>query len=327
MTTPIPVFFDCDTGIDDALALAYLLRSPAVELVGVGSVSGNTDAAQAARNTLDLLGIAAASGVASASGVPVAIGSHHHLVDEYHGGAAHVHGDNGIGGLQLPQSDLQADERTAVQLLIDLSHEYAGTLQVLAVGPLTNIALALNADPTLPTRVAGFTAMGGACLSPGNITPAAEANIFHDPEAAEIVFAAEVSAQWDAALVPLDVTMQHTLEQEHQHVLAESGDPLAETLAEMLDHYMDFYRPVFGRRTCALHDPLAAVVAARGIPLASAPRGPLEIDTTNGPGRGATIADLRGIWRGDGESSRGGVRIVRAVDGSVIDVLLDTIIP
>ena len=316
MAAPTPVFFDCDTGIDDALALGYLLRSPAVDLVGIGTVSGNTDAAQAAINTLDLLA------VAGASGIPVAIGSHHHLAQDYHGGAAHVHGDNGIGGLELPRSEQRPDDRTAVQLLLDLSHEYAGTLHVVAVGPLTNIALALQADPTLPTRIAGFTVMGGACLSPGNVTPAAEANIYNDPEAAAVAFAAE----WDAALVPLDVTMAHTLEEDDQRALAASDDPLAQVLATLLDHYMEFYRPIFGRRTCALHDPLAAVIAAGEIGLTSAPRVPLEVDTTHGPSRGATIADLRGIWRGLADSSRGGVRIVRAVDGPVVRILLDTIL-
>ncbi|KHK95838.1 nucleoside hydrolase [Microbacterium mangrovi] len=320
MTERIPVFLDCDTGIDDAVALGYLLRSPAVDLVGIGAVSGNTDSSQAARNTLDLLGIA------GVTGIPVAVGAHHHFSQDYRGGAAHVHGDNGIGGMQLPRSEQEPDARTAVELLIDLSHQYAGTLHVLAVGPLTNIALALQADPTLPSRVKAFTVMGGACLAPGNITAAAEANIHNDPEAAAYAFAAEVTAQWDATLVPLDVTMQHTLEEQHQHALAASDDPLARVLAEMLDHYMDFYRPIFGRRTCALHDPLAAVIAAGEIGLSDAPRVPLEIDTADGPARGATIADLRGIHRGTGDSSRGGVRIVRAVDRPVIDVLLDTIL-
>jgi len=344
MTDRIPVYLDCDTGIDDALALAYLLRSPAVRVVGIGSVSGNTDAAQAARNTLDLLGIA---GVA---GIPVAVGAHHHLADDYRGGAAHVHGGNGIGGMLLPRAPQHPDARTAVQLLIDLSHEHAGALQVVAVGPLTNLALAVQQDAALPSRIAGLTVMGGACLAPGNITPAAEANIHNDPEAAAIVFdawqagadaaisegqdagptsgtgAAPDATRSAATLVPLDVTMQHTLEEHDQRALAASGDPLARMLAEMLDHYLDFYRPIFGRRTCALHDPLAAVIAAGGIGLTSAPRVPLEIDTTDGPGRGATIADLRGIYRGPGDSSRGGVRIVREVDRPVIQVLLATIL-
>jgi purine nucleosidase len=284
MTSPIPVYLDCDTGIDDAVALAYLLGSPNVELVGVGTVSGNTSAAQAARNTLDLLALA------GRDDIPVAVGAHDHLTASYGGGAAHVHGDNGIGGVVLPRAARQPDARPAVELLLDLSHRYDGALNVLTIGPVTNIAHALEADPTLPGRIAAVTTMGGAALVPGNISPVAEANIYNDPEAA----AALLAADWDVTLVPLDVTMEHTLDDADRARLVGSPNPFTHAVGEILDHYLDFYVPTYGARTCALHDPLAAVLAAGAFQADAAPRVPVQVDATTGPGRGQTIADLRG---------------------------------
>jgi hypothetical protein len=113
-----------------------------------GTVSGNISAAEATRNTLDLLALA------GRDDIPVAQGAHDHLDHPYGGGAQWVHGENGIGGVELPRNPLAADSRTAVELLIDLSHAYAGRLHVLTIGPMTNLAHALDADPTLPERVA-----------------------------------------------------------------------------------------------------------------------------------------------------------------------------
>jgi purine nucleosidase len=283
MDSPAPIYLDCDTGIDDALAIGYLLKTPAVEVVGIGTVSGNTSAGQAAENTLRLLG------VAGRSDIPVAVGEHDWLAQPYGGGAAHVHGDNGIGGTELPSVQQHPIDESAVDLLLRLSHEHSGTLRIVAIGPLTNLARALERDPSLPERIAEVVAMGGAALAPGNITPVAEANIFHDPEAAQVV----VSADWDVILVPLDITMQHVFDEGHQGALLDSGDPLARALGDMLGHYFDYYQGVFGRRSSALHDPLAAAIAAGVVRLTRAPAVPVEVDTTGGPGRGQTIVDMR----------------------------------
>ncbi|TFV84764.1 nucleoside hydrolase [Microbacterium sp. dk485] len=316
MTTPIPVYLDCDPGVDDTLALAYLLASPNVELVGIGTVSGNTSAAQAARNTLDLLCLA------GAPAIPVAVGAHDHLDHPYAGGAGSVHGDNGVGGVELPRAPGEPDARSAVQLLIDLSHEYEGRLHVLAIGPLTNIAHALAADPTLPARVAEVTAMGGAALAPGNITPAAEANVFNDPRAA----AEALAGDWDVTLVPLDATMEHTLSEEQRGMLLADERPFVRTVGEILDHYFDFYVGTYGRRTCALHDPLAAVLAAGAVTPTRAPRVPIVVDVSDGPGRGQTIADLRtqriGVRDHDGVRTR----LVLDVESSIGQHLIDTIL-
>ncbi|MBN9158889.1 nucleoside hydrolase [Microbacterium sp.] len=302
--TPTALYFDCDTGIDDSLALAYLLASPEIVLTGIGTVSGNTTAAQAARNTLGLLALA------DRDDVPVAIGAHDFLSHGYDGGAPHVHGDDGVGGVALPEPARPVAEGTAADLLIRLSHEHHGSLQVLAVGPLTNLAAALAQDPTLPSRISRVTLMGGAALVPGNITPLAEANIGNDPEAAAAVFA----AGWPVVVVPLDVTMENVFEESHRDRLAASGSAVARSVAGMLDFYMDFYRPTYGRRCSALHDPLAAAIAVGTVVPTVAPAVPALVDTTSGPGRGQTVFDLRGQRLGAVDHDGATVRVVLATD-------------
>lgn len=313
--SPRHVYFDCDLGVDDSLALCYLLASPAVDLVGVGTVSGNTSAEQAARNVLDLLAIA------GRDDIPVAVGEHDYRTSQYVCGVQHIHGDNGIGNVELPRSAREPDPRGAVELLIELSHRFDGDLHILAVGPLTNLAAALDADPSLPSRVASVTIMGGAVREPGNVSPVAEANIGHDPEAARIA----LSAGWDVTLVPLDVTMTNTFEERHRRRLLDSANPTAQAVGRIMDFYFDFHVPEYGRRCSALHDPLAAAICAGGVVPTVAPAVPVSVDTTHGIGRGQTVCDLRGQRNGwhdvDGEH----VRVVFEVDRPVADHLVDVI--
>ncbi len=300
-STPLPVYLDCDTGVDDALALAYLVASPSsAQLLGVGTVSGNTDAATAARNTLDLLALL------RRPDVPVAVGAHDGLASPYDGGAARVHGDNGVGGVQLPRADAEPVDESAVDLLLRLARENAGRLHVIAVGPLTNLALALRAEPALPSLVAGVTVMGGAALAPGNVTPVAEFNVAADPEAAAEVLA----AGWDVTLVPLDVTMEHLLDEDGVREIAAMDQPALPAIAAMLEHYLGFYADATGRPAAALHDPLAVAVALGGVELALAPTVDAVVDTTDGPGRGQTVCDLRGRYAGYPEVPGARCRVV-----------------
>ncbi|MCA4133980.1 nucleoside hydrolase [Arthrobacter sp. M4] len=287
-STASPFYLDCDTGIDDALALAYLLASPRAELVGIGTVSGNIGAAGGARNTLDLLHLA------GQPDIPVAVGAHDPQVGTFHGGAPHVHGVNGIGEVELPTSDRETVAESAAELLVRLARQFPGELRVVAIGPLTNIAEALRLEPELPRLVADVTIMGGAALVPGNMTPVAEANIVNDPEAAAEVFAAD----WNVTLVPLDVTMTNVLEESHRQELLSAGHAVPQALGEMLGYYFGFYVSQFGRECSAMHDPLAAAIAVGGVELAVAPVVHVEVDTTHGPGRGQTVCDLRGIYQG-----------------------------
>ncbi|WP_458779314.1 nucleoside hydrolase [Arthrobacter sp. D3-16] len=316
MTTPSPFYLDCDTGIDDALALAYLLASPFASVEGIGTVSGNVSAAAGARNTLDLLALA------GSDDVPVALGAHHPLAGSFGGGAPWVHGENGIGGVSLPTAPASVVEESAAEMLVRLARTYPGTLKVLAIGPLTNIAEALRLEPSLPSLVQSVTLMGGAALAPGNITPVAEANIFNDPEAAALVLAAD----WDVTLVPLDVTMTSVLEERHRQSLLASSSPVARALGEMLGYYFRFYEDIYGRPCSAMHDPLAAALAVGAVKAAVAPVVRAAVDISDGPGRGQTICDLRGLYAGYPPVNGARCRVVLSLEEDFVPHLVETLL-
>lgn len=283
--TAAPWYFDCDTGIDDALTIGLLVAEGA-DLRGVGSVSGNLAAAGGARNTLDLLALM------GRPDVPVAVGAHDPIGGVFGGGAAFVHGENGIGEVELPHAGEPVTE-SAAEMLVRLAHEHEGRLRVLAVGPLTNLALALQLDPELPGRIVDVVVMGGATMVPGNVSAVAEANIWNDPVAAKAVF----DAAWPVTMVGLDVTMEARFEDTHRAALA-GGGAAPRALAAMLEVYFDFYTPILGRPSCALHDPLAAAIALGIAVPSSSPVVPIEVDVTDGPGRGQTLVDLRSRFIG-----------------------------
>lgn len=318
MTTPTsrPFYLDCDTGIDDALALAYLLASPQADVRGIGTVSGNVSAAVGARNTLDLLQLA------GHAHIPVALGAHDPLAGSFGGGAPWVHGENGIGEVSLEVASVSLAPESAAEMLVRLAHEHPGTLRLLAIGPLTNIAEALRLDPALPSLVDEITIMGGAALAPGNISPVAEANIFNDPEAAALV----LSADWDVTLVPLDVTMANVLEETHRQELLAAPGPVPRALGEMLGYYFRFYEGLFGRPCSAMHDPLAAALAVGGVRAAVAPVVRAAVDTGDGPGRGQTICDMRGYYRDYPQQSDARCRVVLELDGDFAPHLVEVLL-
>ncbi|MGV9769456.1 nucleoside hydrolase [Microbacterium sp. NPDC003461] len=282
MTTSI--ILDVDTGVDDALAILTAALSPEIELVACTTTWGNVDVDTAARNTAFVLNMA------GRSDVPVARGAEGPSNGATASFSTNVHGEDGQGG-QADTSFVPAlTAETAPELIIRLSHERPGELHLVAVGPLTNLADALAADPTLPERIREVTIMGGSFLAPGNITPAAEANIWHDPEAAQRV----VEAGWACTFVGLDVTMRDMLEEDHLRALA-AGGAIGGYCARILDAYYDFYLGETGRRCAGNHDALAVGIAAGLATATLAPVVPIEIDTTDGPNRGRTSADLRGI--------------------------------
>ena len=278
MTDSHHVHLDCDTGIDDALALAHLLSRPSVDLVSISTVSGNTTSEQAAINTLAMLALA------GRDDIPVAVGAGGPLVGGYRGGASRVHGRNGIGDVELPRAaSTQASVAGPEQIVLAAS-ERPGELELLAVGPLTNLARALELEPNLPGLVKRVTIMGGAVWVAGNITEHAEANIANDPEAAQAVF----GAGWPVTLVPLDVTLQHSLGVDEQRALAERGTAFHTALAEMLDTYFDFYEHFYGERRAALHDPLASMIAVGDSIPATVRRTTITVDPSDLESRGRT---------------------------------------
>ncbi|WP_116040383.1 nucleoside hydrolase [Amycolatopsis palatopharyngis] len=313
MTPKDPLLVDCDTGIDDALALLYLLGDPDVDLRAVTAVFGNTDAGTAAENTLRVLELA------GRPDIPVAVGARSNWRGTVHL-APHVHGHDGLGGTGLPAPARSPGTEPAAELIVRLARENPGKLHVLAIGPLTNLATALLLEPELPELVGHVTIMGGAVHHPGNVTPAAEANVHNDPEAARMV----LRAGWDVTLVPLDVTMNEVLTEQHWHRLRTGGTAIARFAAEILKHYLDVYqRDVFGVRCAACHDPLAAAIAAGDVSPVLAPKVTVDVDTGDGPARGSTIADTRGRHRGFPDQDGARVRVVLQTDGTFADRLVE----
>jgi purine nucleosidase len=203
------------------------------------------------------------------------------------------------------------------EAIVRLAREHAGRLELVATGPLTNLALALRLEPRVAEWVRCVTVMGGAAYAPGNATPAAEANIERDPEAA----AAVLCASWPVTLVPLDVTMQNVIEEDERRQLLRSGG-IGELVGQMLAHYFDFYRGVFGRPCAPCHDALAAAIAVGAVELAEAPVVPVEVDHGYGPGRGQTICDLRGRFNGHPPQEGASCRVVLGLREPFVPQLL-----
>ena len=275
---PRPIYLDCDTGIDDAVALAFLLATPGIRLVGIGTGGGCVNPADAAANTLSLLA------TAGRDDIPVAVGTWEPVSGISRRGAAHLHGRNGIGDVQLPRSRRRPVDDSATELLIRLAHEYPGELEIIAVGPLTNLAEALCLDPELPRLVRRVTIMGGAVFAPGNAGKFAEGNIAADPTAAADVFA----ASWPVTLVPLDATAPHTFDETHRRALASASGLTQQALAAMLGNCLTHCGKQFSTRRFALHNSLAAAYATGDLEPERAPTLRICVDTSAGPRRGQT---------------------------------------
>ncbi|MEV2279403.1 nucleoside hydrolase [Nocardiopsis sp. NPDC049922] len=276
------VFVDCDPGIDDAVALAYLAARPEVEIVGIGAVFGNNSVDITADNALRLLDLY------GRPGVPVAVGASRPLVQAPRL-AEHVHGRNGLGDVELPAPAGKPVAESAAELLVRLVRESPGEIDVLAVGPLTNLAIALGLEPELPRLVRRLVVMGGAVRVPGNVASHVEANINNDPEAAEAVFA----AGFDLDLIALDITMKTVATPEWLAELKEVPGERAERTSAFLDFYAEFYTGIFGVRQCAMHDPLAAAVLVDPHLVTESFEAPLRVELSGSLTRGMTVADLR----------------------------------
>ena len=238
MTEPAePFVIDVDTGIDDALALLYACAHQEAQILGVSTVVGNVPLAAATRNTRAVLKLAGRADIPVWPGAPTALSI---SVRD----ASEVHGKTGLGHAVLPEPEEQAGALHAVDSIIAAARAHAGRLVLCATGPLTNIALALMREPELPRLVKRFVIMGGAYAEPGNVTPAAEFNIWHDPEAARIVFrsfggvgAAPVIA------IGLDVTRKTVIDEGDLAAIASrvAGKPHASALTRFLEDASRFY--------------------------------------------------------------------------------------
>ena len=300
---PVPLILDVDTGVDDALALLYAVASPEVSLVAATCVTGNVVAAQAAENTLAVLELA------GSSHVEVAVGAERPLVQDV-SVFTQVHGIRGLGLSSPPPPQRAPSARHAVRLLVDTARERPGEVLLVATGPLTNVALALSEEPRLPELLSGFTLMGGAFARGGNVTPRAEANVWMDPEAAQIVFRAFAGAPEERLpiCVGLDVTERVRMTQAHLDEVTEPapGTQLARFLQDAVPFYIDFYARTRAFEGACMHDPLALAVAIDPS-LVRLETTRVEVETAGEWTRGETVADLIGIrrspWPGGWEGS------------------------
>lgn len=274
---------DTDPGIDDAVALAYLSAQPDVEIAGVGSVFGNNPIEVTTGNALGLLELF------GRPDAPVARGASRGLVAPPHF-AEHVHGRNGLGDVEIPPTEGAPVPESAAELLVRLARQSPGEIDVLTLGTLTNLALALALEPELPRLLGRVVVMGGAVTVPGNTTPWTEANIVKDPEAAERVFA----AGFDTTLVALDVTMRTLATGPWLAELAQAPSDRASYCARFLAFYADHYTGRhFSQRACPMHDPLAAGVLLDPSLVTESREVPMRVELDGEHTRGMTIADLR----------------------------------
>jgi purine nucleosidase len=290
-----PLVIDVDTGIDDALALLYACAHKEAQILGVSTVVGNVSLAAATRNTRAVLALARRGDIPVWPGAPTAISI---PVKD----ASEVHGRSGLGHAVLPEPDAPARVQHAVEGIIAAAHAHAGRLILVATGPLTNIALAVMREPELPRLVRRFVLMGGAYREPGNVTPSAEFNIWHDPEAARIVFHAFGGVGGTPAIaIGLDVTRKTIIDESDVAAIASrwAGAPDGPALTRFLEDsaraYFERMEKTYGQRIFTMHDPLAVAVALDPT-LVETRRAAVDVETSGRLTTGATVVDWRGQW-------------------------------
>lgn len=276
------VILDLDTGIDDALALAYALGSPELDLIGVTATYGNVLVDDGARNDLALLELFGRPDIPVFVGEPHARAKDEFSVLEI---SEFIHGKNGIGEAKIQQPQSCVSDKTAVDFLIESVAAYGDDLVIIPTGAMTNIAAAMDKDPDFAAN-AHIVFMGGALTVPGNVSTWAEANINQDPEAADMM----VRECADVTMIGLDVTLQTLLTYEETAMWRALNTEAATVLADATDYYIRSYdaiAPHLGG--CGLHDPLAVAVAVDPSLVTALPLN-LKVDT-EGPTRGRTIGN------------------------------------
>ena len=307
-----PVFADVDTGVDDALALIYLLASPEADVIGIASTGGNVAVQQVCENNLGLLELC------RTTNIPVSKGSDKTLTGPMRA-PSKVHGPRGMGYAELPPTDRRLTEYDSATAWVRAAHTFPGELVGVATGPLTNLALALRAEPALPSLLRRLVIMGGSYDHLGNTTPVAEWNICVDPEAAAEVFAAWPVEGSDAQGLPilcgLNLTRNVAITPEIltrlavaaestttlMSVLDERGtrstasNPVIRVIEDALRFYLEGYHDNGHGYLAHLHDPLAAAVALDPQLIATRPA-TVDVELTGTLTRGMTVTDWSGRW-------------------------------
>ncbi|WP_210527535.1 nucleoside hydrolase [Rubellimicrobium arenae] len=279
---PRKIIIDTDPGQDDAVAILLALASPELQVLSVTAVAGNVPLARTERNARVAVEL-------SGRPVPVMAGCDRPLRRPLET-AEHVHGKTGLDGADLPEPTLPLDPRHAVDFIIDTLHEEpAGTVTLCVLGPLTNVATAFLRAPEVVDRVQEIVLMGGGFFEGGNITPAAEFNIYVDPEAADIVF----RCGRPLTIVPLDCTHKALTTRARVERFRAMGTRVGEAVAGWLDFFERFDVQKYGSDGGPLHDPCVIAYLLRpelfGGRLIN-----VEVETTSELTRGMTVADW---WR------------------------------
>ena len=314
MAEPItPLIVDVDTGIDDSLALLYLMASPEAEILGITFTAGNVPARQVAVNSLAWLELCDYPEVEVALGAEVPIVQPLVTTEE-------THGRQGIGYAELPAPTRPVSPRHATQVWIDNARRRPGEITGLITGPLTNLALAIKLEPELPLLLKRIVIMGGAFNHAGNTLPTTEWNIAVDPESAKIVFDAFSVVPDDRrpVICALDVTERIEMHPRHIAELAEAAgsspaeiispddepgtrstasNPVIRHLSDAVRFYMEFHRLYDQGFLAHMHDPFAAAVALDP-GLARVRPATVDVELAGALTRGQTVADWRGAWGG-----------------------------
>lgn len=252
----VKMILDLDTGVDDAMALAYALGDPNIDLIGVTTVYGNVARNTSIENTLNLLQLLGHPDIPVFAGADRTTGAKEPYVADRI--IMDIHGDNGLGNVVLPKSDRKVQEQSAVEFIQESANKYGKDLYIVATGPETNLAQLLEKNPKIGEQVGNITVMGGALIVPGNINHYAEANINNDPVAANKFF----TSGTPFTMVGLDVTHRTLFTKKDTQKWRELGTPSGKAFADIVDYYIDWEvkaQPIL--TGCALHDPLAVAVS------------------------------------------------------------------
>jgi inosine-uridine nucleoside N-ribohydrolase len=300
---PKKIIIDTDPGVDDAMAILFACQSPELDVVGLTTTFGNVHTDLATQNALRLVELV------GRSDIPVAHGAELPLVVPFDAVADFVHGTDGLGNTNQPLPKGQPVAKPAAQFMVETVMTNPGRITLVPIGPLTNIALALALEPRLAENVAEVVLMGGAATVGGNVNPAAEANIFHDPHAAEIVF----KAGWPVTLVGLDVTMQTVMTDQYLASLKASGARLGDYIYSISRFYQEYHHKAYGSADIHTHDP-SAIAYVIDPTLFTTERGPVCV-VTEGIATGQTVMDRHRQWHGaNAWSDRPAVNVCLGVD-------------
>lgn len=276
--TKIPVMIDCDTGIDDAAALILAFASDSFDILGVTTVAGNVELDKTTSNTLKVLDLIGAD-------KPVYMGAEKPMFRPLHTAVA-VHGKDGLHGIELPKSVRTAEKEAAWDAIHREAVLRKGKLQLIAIGPLTNLAIALSKYNDLPQLIERIVIMGGSA-GIGNVTPAAEFNSYVDPEAAEMVFRSGIPVY----ACGLDVTHKSTLKGAEIEKIRAGGTAVHKFFAEVCQHSLNHSLAIYGEDGAHMHDPCAMLYAMDSSYFTTKPCW-VGVETKGEITRGRTVTDI-----------------------------------